>query len=446
MNERTVFWKKLTPLVLPIAFQQLMLSLVSASDAIMLGMVDQSSMSAVSLATQIQFIFGMFMAGFTGGGSILAAQYWGKGSRSDVEQVLAIMLHPGLAMGTLFTSATTLVPNLMMRIFTTDEILISLGANYLRAVSLSYLLYAISSSYMCIMRNSGRTQVASVIIGAGVLMNIVLNAILIFGLLGTPELGVQGAAIATVITRGFEFACVLIEMHRPNRLKLQKEYFFGTHLPLLHDYIKHTSPVTCNFLVWGVGVSMGSVILGHLGNDAVAANSIASVVKNLIFCFCMGVGNGGAILVGNELGAGNLEGAKEYGGKVVRLALTCGTLSCATLIMLTPFILRIAELSPLAEEYLQGMIVVCGINMIGAANNTAIVSGLFNAGGDTKFGVICDTITLWGIVVPLGFLAAFVFEWPILMVYCIICMDEIIKLPVVWKHYRKYTWVNNLTK
>lgn len=172
MNERTVFWKKLTPLVLPIAFQQLMLSLVSASDAIMLGMVDQSSMSAVSLATQIQFIFGMFMAGFTGGGSILAAQYWGKGSRSDVEQVLAIMLHPGLAMGTLFTSATTLVPNLMMRIFTTDEILISLGANYLRAVSLSYLLYAISSSYMCIMRNSGRTQVASVIIGAGVLMNI----------------------------------------------------------------------------------------------------------------------------------------------------------------------------------------------------------------------------------------------------------------------------------
>lgn len=446
MPRQNDFWRKLTPLVFPIAFQQLMLSLVSASDAVMLGLVDQSSLSAVSLATQIAFVLDTFIFGLSAGGSILAAQYWGKGSRADVEQVLAIMLRPMLFVGTVFTAAALFTPKMLMRIYTADEALIALGAGYLRAVSPSYLLYAICTSYLCIMRNSGRTAVASVVIAAGVLMNIVLNAVLIFGLCGAPAMGIEGAAVATTITRAFQFVCVLVEMCRKDSLKLQKKDFFGRHLRLTKDYIKYTTTVTYNNLVWGLGISMGSVILGHLGTDAVAANSIASVVKNLVNCFCMGVANGGAIMVGNELGAGQLERAKKYGGKVVRLAWISAFATSGLLIALTPLIVNISALSPQAESYLTGMIVVCGINLIGMSNNSAIISGLFCAGGDTKFGAICDTIVLWGIVVPLGFLAAFVWDWPVLAVYCVICSDEIIKLPAVWHHYRKYKWVKDLTR
>ena len=426
------------------AFQQLMQSLVSASDAVMMGLIDQSSLAAVSLATQIAFVVSLFVFGLTGGGSILAAQYWGKGSREDVEEAFAIMLRPMVFVGSLFTLAALCVPRLLMRIFTPEADLIALGSEYLQAVSLSYLLMCVSQSYLCIFRNSGRAILASVIGSAGVVINIILNAILIFGLLGFPALGIRGAAIATVITRIIEVAWVLLETARPERVKLRKCYFFGK-CRLSRDYWSQSVVLTLNNLAWGLGITMGSVILGRLGSDAVAANSIASVMKNLINCFCMGLASGGAILVGNELGAGKLARAKTYGGWVVIGALVSGVVSCGILVALTPLILRLADLTVQAQAYLRFMIVVCGVNMIGMSNNSAIISGIFSAGGDTRFGLICDCITLWGIVVPLGLLAAFVWELPIQIVYIIICMDEIIKLPAVWKHYRKYKWVRNLT-
>lgn len=442
--DKALFWKKLRPLVFPIALQQLMMSLVSTSDALMLSLVDQSSLSAVSLATQVAFVLGLFLSGFTSGGSILAAQYWGKGSKPDVEQVFVIMLRPAALVGGLFTGAALLAPKLLMRIFTPDETLIALGAEYLQAVALSYILMSVSQCYLTIMRNSGRAGIASVVISTGVVMNIVLNGILIFGLLGAPKLGIRGAAIATVITRAFELLCAVYDTAKPDRIKLRRSYFAGKQ-PLTKLYWHHTLTVTANFLVWGVGITMGSVILGRLGSDAVAANSIASVMKNLIACFCMGLGAGGSILVGNELGAGRLDTGKAYGGRVVKLALISGAVSAVFMIALTPVILLLVDLTAQAKEYLRWMIVVCAVNMIGMSNNSAIISGIFTAGGDTRFGFICDTITLWGIVVPLGMLAAFVLDLPVLLVYIIINMDELVKLPAVWRHYKKYKWVRDLT-
>jgi len=420
--DNKLFWKKLTPLVFPIAFQQLMSALVSTSDTLMMGLIDQASLSAVSLATQITFVVSLFIFGLTSAGSVLAAQYWGKGSKPDVEQVFAIMLRPMALIGAAFTLAALFVPELLMRIFTPDLELIRLGSGYLRAVSLSYVLMCVNQSYLTILRNSGRATTATVISSTGVVVNIALNAILIFGLLGFPALGAIGAALATTLTRIVEFVWVLAETARPDRIKLRKVYLFGK-CGLSKEYWKHGVILTANNLVWGVGITMGSVILGRLGSDAVAANSIAMTMKNLVNCFCMGLASGGAILVGNELGANNLETAKGYGGKVVRLALLSGAITAIFLIAMTPVISRLAELSPQSQEYLKWMIVVCAINLIGMSNNSAIISGIFPAGGDTRFGFICDCITLWVIVVPLGFLAAFVWELPIWVVYIFINME-----------------------
>lgn len=440
------FWKRLLPLVFPIAFEQLMFSLVSASDALMLGLVDQSSLSAVSLATQVQFVFGLFMMGLTGGGNVLAAQYWGKDSKEQVEQVFAIMIRPILLVGILFSGAALLVPQLLMRIFTPDPELIRLGAGYLRMVSLSYLFNGMAQSYQCIMKNTGRAARASLISSTCVVINIVLNAMLIFGLLGFPEMGIQGAALATVIAQGVGLCWAVGNTVRTGVIRLRRRFLLNFKLTLEKSYWKYTTPVLGNFLVWGVGITMGSVILGHLGTDAVAANSIASVAKNLIACFCMGLASGGAILVGNELGAGQLQRAKQYGSRVVILSLVSGAISGGILIALTPLILSVAELSSQAAEYLRWMIVVCSVNLVGMSHNSATISGIFSAGGDTKFGFICDTITLWLVVVPLGMLAAFVLHWPVIAVYVIISMDEIIKLPAVWIHYKKYNWVRDLTQ
>ena len=445
MAPKDTFWKKLTPLVLPIAFQQLMSALVSTSDTLMLGLIDQSSLSAVSLATQISFAVSLFIFGLTGAGSLLAAQYWGKGSRDDVEQVFAIMLRPMALVGGFFSLAAFFVPGLLMRIFTPDPVLIGLGSGYLRAVAASYVLMCITQSYLCIMRNSGRATMATVISSTGVVLNILLNSLLIFGLLGFPKLGAVGAALATTLTRIVEFFWVLLETARPGRIKLRRSYLFGK-CGLTRDYWKHGTILVANNVIWGVGITMGSVILGRLGTDAVAANSIAMTMKNLVNCFCMGLASGGAIVVGNELGADNLDTAKRYGGRVVRLALLSGAITAVFLISMTPVILRVAELSPQSQEYLRWMIVVCAINLIGMSNNSAVISGIFPAGGDTRFGFICDIITLWVIVVPLGMLGAFVWNLPIWAVYIFINMDEWVKMPAVSHHYRKYLWVRNLTR
>ena len=438
------FWKKLTPLVFPLAFQQLMSALVGTSDTLMMGLLNQASLSAVSLATQITFVTSLFTFGLTGAGSLLAAQYWGKGSKSEVEQVFAVLMRPMVLVGSLFTLAAAFLPGLLMRIFTPDPELIALGSSYLRAVSLSYLLNFINQTYLTILRNSGRASTATVIGSTGVVLNIGLNALLIFGLLGMPALGAVGAALATTLTRVMEFIWVVAETARPHRIKLRKKYLFGK-CPMNKEFWKHGTILTANNVVWGVGITMGSVILGRLGSDAVAANSIAMTMKNLVNCFCMGFACGGAILVGNELGANNLETARRYGGKTVVLALVSGAITAVIFIALTPLILKVAELSPQSRDYLKWMIVVCAINLIGMSNNSTIISGIFPAGGDTRFGFICDTITLWVIVVPLGFLSAFVWKLPIWVTYIFINMDEWVKMPAVFHHYRKYKWVKNLT-
>ena len=438
------YWKKLMPLVFPIAFQQLMSALVSTSDTLMMGLIDQASLSAVSLATQISFVASLFTFGLTSAGSVLAAQYWGKGSKPDVEQIFAILMRPMALVGGCFTLAALFIPGLLMRIFTPDPELIRLGSGYLRAVALSYGLMFLNQTYLTILRNSGRAVTATAISSTGVVVNIALNAILIFGLLGFPALGAVGAALATTLTRVIEFVWVLWETARPDRIKLRKQYLFGK-CSLEREFWKHGLILVANNLVWGVGITMGSVILGRLGTDAVAANSIAMTMKNLTSCFCMGLACGGAILVGNELGANNLETAKRYGSRTVVLALVSGAITAVFLISLTPLIIKVAELSAQSQEYLKWMIVVCAINLIGMSNNSTIISGIFPAGGDTRFGFICDCITLWVIVVPLGFLSAFVWKWPIWVTYIFINMDEWVKMPAVFHHYRKYKWVKNLT-
>lgn len=444
--DRKRFYGRLFPLMLPIAFQSLMLSLVSASDTLMLGLVDQASISSVSLASQVYFVFSLFIYGLTGGASILAAQYWGKGSREAVEQVFALLLRPLALAGGVFSFCALVIPETIMGLFTPDPQLIALGAGYLRVVSVSYLLDGISNSYLCMMRNTGRAGTASLITSVGVVLNILLNALLIFGLLGLPRMGIQGAALATLITKFLCLIWAVADSVRVGEIRLRGKYLFALRLSLRRDFWHYTLPVFFNNLVWGVGITMGSVILGHLGTDAVAANSIAMVVKNLVACLCMGLGSGGAILVGNELGAGRLDTGRLYGEKVVNLSILAGLASGAVLIALTPVILSLAEITLQASGYLRWMIVVCAGNLVGMSHNTATISGIFSAGGDTRFGLICDIITLWCIVVPLGLLAAFVWKWPVLAVYVLINMDEIVKLPAVRVHYRKYKWVRDLTR
>lgn len=401
MNNKT-FRGKLLSLVLPITFQQLMVTVVSASDALMVGVIGQDMLSAVSLASQITFVYNLFTVALTIGTSMFAAQYWGKGDKDAVERILGIVLRTSAAVSIVFFAGTAFFPGMLMRIFTPDPALIGYGSEYLRIVSVTYLMCGVSQIYLCIMKNSDLAAKSMVIGSTAALLNIALNAVLIYGLFGAPRMEAAGAAAATAVSRAVE-------------------------------------------LVWGGGFTMYSVIMGHLGTDAVAANSIANIVKNIIASLAMGIGNGGAIIVGNELGAGRLEQARLYGGRLCRISILSGICSGIFLLLISPLVLAATDLSPEAAEYLKWMLVMCSYYMVGKYVNGTTIAGIFCAGGDSRFGFLCDTVTLWCFTVPAGFLAAFVFRLPVLAVYFIINLDEIVKLPAVYRRYKKYTWLKDLT-
>lgn len=445
-GENTVFFKKLFSLVLPIAFQQFMLAAVSASDALMLGFVNQDSLSAVSLAGQITFVFNLFMGGLTMGTSILAAQYYGKGDIVSIEKIFAYVTKISFLVSTVFFAASLFIPNSLMKIFTSEPQLISGGVIYLRIVSVSYLFTGISQIYLCILKNTGYAMKSMAIGSCAVVFNIFLNAALIFGLLFFPKIGIAGAALATSISKLIEMAWAYVESLRENRVRLRMKYCFRADKPLIRDYWKYTMPMLGDYLVWGCGFTMYSVIMGHLGSDAVAANSIANIVKNLIVSFCTGLANGGGIVVGNELGMGDLKRAKKYGGFLWKMAMISGVVSGLFLMVLSPWILNVTTLSSQATEYLKWMLIFCACYMVAKSINMTTIAGIFPAGGDSKFGLICDTITMWVFAVPTGFIAAFVFNLPVVAVFLIINLDEVVKLPAAIVHYRKYGWLKNITR
>lgn len=446
-SEKRIFYRKLWGLVFPIAIQNLMTALVSASDAFMLGFVSQISLSAVSLATQIQFVHNLFMLALTIGATTLAAQYWGKGDTDSVEEILAIVLKISMAVSVVFFIAAMFFSGFLMRIFTNDIRLIQAGIPYLRIVSVSYLFMGFSQIYLCIMKNSGRTAKSTIYGSVAVVINIGFNVIFIFGLAGFPDMGIAGAALATTVSRALELLLTIYEnMHR-SLVCVRLKYIRNSSKKLKKDFWHYTTPVLGNELVWGCGFTMFSVIMGHLGSDAVAANSVANILKNIIACVCNGIGIGAGIIVGNELGKGEMERATEYGNRLFKLAVFAGAVSGLILLAVSP-VLRIftGSLSAQAHSYLKNMMYICTYYMIGKSVNATVIAGVFCAGGDTKFGLKCDAVTMWVILIPIGMITAFVLKLPIMVVYFIISMDEIIKLPAVYRHYKKYNWVRNLTE
>lgn len=435
--------KEIVRLALPIALQQFMTALVGACDAIMLGKLSQDAMSAVSLATQVTFVFNLFMFAFMAGENMFVAQYYGKGDYTGISQVFSLVTKICGCIAVVFLAGTLFFPEQLMRILTNEETLIVLGSEYLRVIGISYVFSGIAQTFLAIMKNCGAVNMSTLINGVMVILNIALNAVFIFGLSGFPKMGIKGAALATVLATVVQFlwsvGYVLC------RIRAVKFSLRSCEKKLFGRFWQKAVPLLINNLAWGIGFSMYAVIMGHLETDAVAANGIANISKNLVVCFCLGLGNAGSIIVGNRLGADRLQEAKEAGGTLTRTAIIAGIVSGLVLIALSPFITKMVDLTPTARGYLQKMLLISSYYIAGKSVNCMTIGGIFAAGGDSKFGMLCDSVTLWCIIVPLGCICAFILKLPVMVVYFVLNLDEIIKLPVVYKHYKKYKWIKNLT-
>lgn len=440
------FYRQMFKLAIPIIIQNLLSAAVNSSDVIMLNYVGQSAISAVSLAANYSNILFMVYYGLGTGASLLCAQYFGKKNMQANHAVEGIALRFSLAISALVALAAFTIPQRMLLLFTSDQELIAIGSSYIRIMGITYLCWGVTEIYLAILRSIGRVTISMALNMLAFGLNILLNAVFIFGLFGAPKLGVTGVAIATASSRLIQLvACVIVSLLSKD-VKLNPAYMFIRSKTLLNDFIHLSLPALGNDLSWSVAFSMYSVILGHLGTEAVAANSLVTVVRNVGSVFCFAIASAGTILLGRVMGQEELEKSKSYASRMLKMTVVAGAVGGVIVLAVTPFVLRFASLNDTAMHYLKYMLLINSYYIMGSAVNTALIAGVFRAGGDTKFGLICDTIDMWVYAVPLGFFAAFVLKLPVLWVYFLLCTDEFVKWPWVIRHYRKGEWAKNITR
>ncbi len=440
------FNRELVRIALPISVQSLMLALVAAADALMLGRVAQSEMTAVSLATQVQFVQNIFIMAITAAGAILGAQYWGKQDRRTIGDIFDLMLLYAVSVSLAFFFACELIPGPLMKLFTSDAQLIAVGTGYLRIAGWSYLLTGISQCYLTVMKVTDHVRPGALISSGTVILNIVLNAVFIFGLAGAPKMDARGAALATLISRVAELAVCLTLSTGASYVRPAIGRLFATPSFLRKDFARQCFPLMGGSLCWGVGFASYTAIIGHMGADAAAANSVSAVVRDLVCCLCNGIGNAAGIMVGNELGAGRPEKGKAYGIRLKNISFLLGLISTALVLAVTPLIVRTVLLTDRARSYLTEMMIIMSVYMIGRCVNTVTINGVLAGGGDTLFDMYSLIVCMWGVAIPLALAGAFWLGWPVPAVYACTCLDEVGKIPWVMLRFRKYKWVRDLTR
>lgn len=445
-ESKVKFRKELISIAMPVALQNLMLALVGASDALMLGRLSQDAVSAVSLANQVSFIMNLFIASVIGGCGTLITQYYGKGDHKTVKNLMSMGIRLCTVISIIFFIVTFFLPENLMRIYTSDQELIQIGSQYLRIVSWSFLFSGIAQNYLLVMKISGRASKSAIISGMTVFIDMFVDFFLIYGIAGMPRLGVAGCAISTVVVEAGALVICVVDSYKQDHIHPDKSSILKYSKNLYKDLAHISFPMLASCLSWGIGFSMHSMIMGHLGKDAIAAAAVISVIQELATCFCKGLSSGASIMTGQLLGQNRMEEAKSCGAKFCKIAILCGIVNVALLLIVGPIVSMFFILTDAAQSYLIKMMFVLAVYLFAYALNTIITCGIFPAGGDSLYDAKTVVISMWCFSLPLGLLGTFVFNWPVMLIYIFVMADEIVKLPWLYPRYKKYIWVKNLTR
>ncbi len=447
VNSRQNHYSQIMKLTLPIIVQNLLSTAVSSADVVMLNYVGQAHISAVSLAAQYANILFMILYGLGTGVTMLCAQYYGKKDMRAIHLVEGIALRFSLICAGLFAAGAMLFPQAMMRVFTPDAELIEIGSQYLRCIGVAYLCWGVIEIYLAALRSIGRVAVASALNIFAFVLNILLNAVFIFGLFGAPKLGAMGVAIATSVSRALELALCAIVSKTSRDVKISVSAVFRSNRLLLKDFVRMALPAVLNDASWGLAFSMYSVVIGQfLGTDMVAANSFATLTRSFGTILCFSVASAGGILLGQLIGENRLADAEKAARQLMALTVLFGAVGGVIILAAMPVMLRFADLTDAGKAYLRTMLFINSYYVMGAAVNTTLIAGVFRAGGDSRWGFVCDTVDMWCYGVPLAFLTAGVLRLPAMWVYFLMCTDEFVKWPWVISHYRNRKWLRNITR
>ena len=439
------FIRKIITIGIPIAFQGLLNTLLNLVDNMMIGSLGESSIAAVGLANKVFFVFTLLLFGIVSGSSVLTAQYFGKKDVKNIRRVLGLSLIIGLAGACIFMLAGLFIPKTVMRIFTPNENTIKIGVSYLTIVAISYPLTAVTNCYISLLRATNRVKAPVFITIAAILVNVILNYTFIYGHFGFEALGVKGAAIATVIARLFECICILAVVYIGKSEAAAKfKELIDFNKEFIKKYFIIVSPVIANEFVWGLGVTMYSLVYGRMGDSAVASITITQNVEQICVVIFQGLSAATAVILGNELGANKIERADKHakGFFIIQFILVL-VMATVCLIIRKPLIDLFNVDENVASDILKCLNVFIIYSPFRMFNLVNIV-GVLRSGGDTKASLLLDLTGVWLVGIPFAFLGGIILKMPIYYVYAMITIEEVYKFILGFIRYRKKKWLRKI--
>lgn len=445
VNDRG-FYKSLMLIAVPIALQNLITVAVSMMDTLMIGQLGEVQLSATSIANQLWFMLMVVCFGVAGGANVLIAQYWGKRDVEVIRRVEAITYKIGMAAAVVFSCVALFFPRQFMGIFTTEEAVIDFGVQYLRILGWSYPFYTAANLTIMMLRSVGTVNISIAVYLASLVVNTSLNYVLIFGKFGAPRLEVRGGAIATVCARLVEFGIAAGYLFlKEKKIRFSLRDLLPSNRGIYKKYFCVSMPVIGNELMWGIGTSITAVVIGRMGTNFVAANSIYTVLNQLVSVMIFGVGNAALTVVGNTIGAGEYEKAKQHSVTLLTLSVGLGIFSAAVTLLLGPVVISFYDFSEATIEIARGITRVGALIVFFQSLAMTGMVGILRAGGDAKFVLLCEGVFLWGVAVPLGFVTGLVLGWPAPAVFLCLKCDEILKTVVSSFRILGFKWLRDLT-
>ena len=452
MNQGKAFYRDVVTLAIPIILQNLITNSLGLLDTFMVGMLGEAPMAAVTLANIPIFVVQLMTFGLQSGASVLISQFYGKGDKGSINEVLGIGFAVAGGITLIFGCVMFFLPTQFMALFGNNQDVVALAAQYARIVAFSFLFDSLAQVYIAAHRSMANPLLGLYILGASMVSNTILNWVFIFGKLGAPAMGVRGAALATLISRVLEFAIAVGHISLGRRFRLQFDRLLRPSRAMLRKYVRFATPVLLNETLWGLGTSLYPTIMGHMeGSQAIlAAYGIVGNLVNVSTVMVFAIGGTTAIIIGREIGAGRRDGVYEKGLCLDMLAFLAGLVVGAVFIVITytlfePVVYPLFHLSDEAAQIATMMSVVSFAILSVRSFNTTNVVGVLRGGGDVRAASIIDLAPMWLLSLPLAALAGLVFHWGILPVYLCISLDNVVKLVLgVWR-LRSGVWIRDLT-
>lgn len=441
------FYKTMIHIGLPIALSHLMTSGLNLVDTLMIGGLGETAIAGVGIANRLFFLFSLSIYGVYSGCGIFTAQYWGRQDVASIRKVMGIMLVFGGAIGLVFTAGSVLAPRVLLDWFSNDPQAIAEGAIYLRVVGISYLFTAVSFMYAFTSRSVHQTLLPMVVSGVALLMNTGLNYVLIYGVLGFPRMGVVGAAVATVIARVFELLALVyfIYKNREHPLRARVSELMSFDRAMLARVIKTGYPVFVNEATWALGNTVYFIAYGMIGTGALTVVTISYTVADLFQALFMGIGNACGVMVGNDIGRGDMDKAFADAKRFLKLTaflslgIVFGTIASRHWIAA-----MYGQLTPETTQMLLATLIVTGIYQLPKMFTFTMIVGILRSGGDTHFCMLLDLATVWLVGVPLSFFTAGYLGWPVHLVVAAVFFEEWVKVVVTLPRFMSRKWMSQV--